>query len=582
MTDLRPDADAPAPVIKDKSGPSIVWLIPIITALIGGWLIFKTLSEKGTQISITFKTAEGIEAGKTKIKYKEIEVGVVDAALFSKDFSYIILKATINKDARALLRRDTRFWVVKPRMSLREVSGLGTLVSGSYIELEPGQGAPHKNFIGLDAPPAVRAEESGKKITLLAKKLGSIGAGSPVYYQKILAGEVLGYELANDRKSVLIHAFIKAPFDEMVQSSTQFWNVSGFDFSMGAEGVNVRAESVESLLFGGIAFDTPVAVGQEQDQEKEDVEGLIFTLHDNLGSIQEQAFTTKLAFVLFFDDSVKGLTVGAPVDFKGIKVGSVTDVRLEFDKRDAGFRIPVNIEIEPERIINMGEKENASPYQTFKDLVDRGLRAQLRTGSFLTGQLFIALDMHPEVPARLVGGKTRFPELPTIPASLEQMATSVKTILTKIEKLDLDKIFSQLSGALEGTNRLVNSPELMDTLKGADKFVNAPELHEAVKNLKGSMHEFQSILGKLDKRAEPLLENVEKAIGTGNATLEKAQITLGMVSDVLKPDSPLQFRLNQMTEELAETARSIRTFIDLLERNPKSIIFGKNPPGEKQ
>lgn len=573
-------ASPPAPVIKSRSGPSIVWLIPIITALIGGWLIFKTLSEKGPGITLTFKTAEGIEVGKTKIKYKEIEIGVVDSMHFSKDFSHIILNADMAKEAKPFLRRDTRFWVVKPRLSLRGASGLSTLVSGAYIEIEPGQGAVQRNFVGLDAPPVVKADVAGKKIVLLARKLGSIDTGSPVYYQGILVGEALGYELGNDRKSVFIYAFIKNPYDDLVRDNTIFWNVSGMDVSVGSTGVTVRTESVQSLLFGGIAFDTPHT--PEKEQGKEDVEGLIFTLHDNFEGIQEQAFTRKISFILFFEDSVRGLSVGAPVEFKGIKIGSVADVHLELDNRDSGFRIPVRIEIEPERIIERGEGEAASSYQTLKNLVDRGLRAQLQTASLLTGQLLVELDMHPETHIRLVGENLTFPELPTIPASLEQMAASVKTILAKVEKLDLDKIISQLMGTLEGTNRLINAPETMETLKGANKLLNAPELLETVQNLKTTLRDFQNILGKLDQHAEPLMANVEKAMDTGNVALEKAQVTLKMIDEVLKPDSPLQFRLNQMTEELAETARSIRTFVDLLERNPKSIIFGKNPPGEKR
>ncbi|MBC8463955.1 MAG: MCE family protein, partial [Deltaproteobacteria bacterium] len=226
-TDSEKATTAPLPRIKKKSGPSVVWLIPLITALIGSWLIFKTLSEKGPEITITFKTAEGIEAGKTKIKYKEIEIGVVDSVHFSHAFPHVIVKASMEKESASFLNRDTRFWVVKPRLSLRGATGLGTLLSGAYIEIEPGQGAPQKSFVGLAVPPVVKADVAGIKIVLLARKLGSIDAGSPIYYQGILAGEVNGWELGNDRKSIFIYAFIKAPFNELVQGNTRFWNVSG-------------------------------------------------------------------------------------------------------------------------------------------------------------------------------------------------------------------------------------------------------------------------------------------------------------------------------------------------------------------
>jgi len=572
MKDHHPDSDAatitPAPRIKRKSGPSLVWLIPLITALVGGWLIYKTLSEKGPLITITFKTAEGIEAGKTQIKYKEIEIGVVDSVHFSHDFSHVIVKASMEKESASFLKRETRFWVVKPRLSLRGVSGLGTLLSGAYIEIEPGQGAPQKRFIGLDVPPVVKADVAGIKIVLLSKKLGSIDTGSPIYYRGILAGEILGWELGNDRKSIFLHAFIKAPYDELVQSNTRFWNVSGLDVSIGSEGVNISTESFQSILFGGIAFETPDTL----ERVKENVEGLVFTLYDDPESIRAQTFIKKITFILFFGGSVRGLNVGAPVEFKGIKVGSVKDVRLEFDNRDSSFRIPVLIEIEPERIIERGEGKASSPYQTLKTLVNRGLRAQLKSGSLLTGQLFVNLDMHPDTPIRLVNEGGSLPELPTIPASMEQMAASVERILAKLEKLDVDKISAELLETLQTANKLV---------KGANKLINKPELHDTVDDLTESLHAFKGILRKLTQRIEPITVNLENAIGAGHQALEKAQVTLSLMDEVLKPDSPLQFRFIQLTEELAETARSIRILVDLLERNPNSIIFGKNPSGEK-
>lgn len=569
-------AEAPAPKIKKKSGPSLVWLIPLITALIGGWLIFKTLSEKGPEITITFKTAEGIEAGKTKIKYKDIEIGVVNSVHFSKDFSHVILKADIAKEAKQFLRRDTRFWVVKPRLSLRGVSNLSTLVSGVYIEIEPGQGAPYKRFIGLETPPVIKADVAGTKIVLQAKKLGSIDTGSPIYYQGILAGEILGWELGNDRKSIFIHAFIKAPYNELVQSNTRFWNVSGLDVSIGSEGINVRTESVRSLLFGGISFETPITLGLLKEIE----EGLVFTLHDSYESILEKAFTQKIMFILFFEGSVRGLNMGASVEFKGIKIGSVTDVRLEFDSRDTSYRIPVLIEIEPERVIVRGEGEISSPYQTLQNMVDRGLRAQLQTGSFLTGQLFVELAMHPGTPIRLVGGEELpFPELPTISASLEQMAASVKSILAKLEKVDMDKIGEEFLETLQGANKLTAE---------ANRLISNPELQEAVHDLKGSMRAFKGFLRKLDQHVEPVAINLEKTIEAGQIALEKARSTMGLVGtalesvdQVLKPDSPLQFRFIELSEELAEMARSIRTLVDLLERHPNAIIFGKDFQGEK-
>ncbi|WP_300455495.1 MlaD family protein [Desulfobacula sp.] len=554
-------ATAPVPVIKNRSWPSVVWLIPLITALIGGWLIVKTISEKGPQIEITFKTAEGIEAGKTKIKYKEIEIGMVESVHFSKDFSHIILKADMEKGSAPFLRRGTHFWVVKPRLSLRGATGLNTLLSGSYIEIEPGQGAFQKHFEGLDKPPVVKADVDGTKIMILAEKLNSIDTGSPIYYQGILAGEILGWELGNDRKSIFIHAFVKAPYNRLVKSNTRFWNISGMDVSIGSEGISVRTESLQSLLYGGIAFETPDTL----EQVKENVDGLVFTLHDDYQSIQEESFIKKITFILFFEGSVRGLSVGAPVEFKGIKIGMVKDVRLEFNGDDASFRIPVLIEIEPGRVISQNEGDNATLFQTLNLLVDRGLRARLQTGSLLTGQLYVDLGMHPDTPVRMVNAGTPYPELPTIPANLEQMTTSVKNILARMEKLNIDKIGS----------------ELLKTLQGANQLINKPELADAVEDFQASLQLLKNVLHKLDQHVEPLTMNLETAIGAGHEALQKAQVTLGLVDEVLKPGSPLQFRFIELTSELAEMARSIRTLVDMFERHPNAILFGKTVPGGK-
>ncbi len=567
-SDSNADGNLPEPRIRMRSLPSLVWLIPLVTALVGGWLIFKTLSEKGPQITITFKTAEGIEAGKTKIKYKEIEIGVVDSIRFDTDFSHVVVTAGMGKGSASFLRRDTRFWVVKPRLSLRGVSGLGTLLSGAYIEIEPGQGAFQTRFTGLDTPPVVRADVAGTKIVLLTGNLGSLDTGSPVYYQGILAGEVLGWELGNDRKSIFIHAFIKTPYDTLVRSNTRFWNVSGMDVSLGSEGVRVKTASVQSLLYGGIAFETPDTLGDVT----ENVAGLIFTLYDDPESIRAQAYTKKITFILFFDGSVRGLNVGAPVEFKGIKVGSVVDIRLEFDSLDTSFRIPILIEIEPERVIERGEGKASLPLETLMKLVDRGLRARLQSGNLLTGQLFVDLDMHPDTPIRMVNAGGPFPELPTIPAGLEQMTASVQTILAQLETVDVGKIAEELLKTLQGTSKLA---------EGASELINNPELRDALHDLKESLDSLKSILRTLDRRAEPMTLNLENAIGAGHRVLEKTVTTMGLMEEVLKPDSPLQFRFIELTEELAETARSIRALVDLLERNPNSIIFGKSPSGDK-
>ena len=561
MTDSQTECEPPAPTLKKSSGISLVWLIPIITALIGGWLIFKTVSEKGPQIEITFKTAEGIEAGKTKIKYKDIDIGVVHSVDFSQNFSDVILKASMAKGTEKFLGRGARFWVVKPNLTLRGASGLSTLFSGSYIEIEPGQGTIQKNFEGLDKPPVIQADVTGTEIILLTQKLGSIDTRSPIYYQGILAGEILGWELGNDRKSIFIHAFVKAPYNDLVKSNTRFWNISGIDLTMDTQGINLHSESLASLLYGGVAFETPDTL----EQVKENVDGLAFTLFDNYKAIDDASFIKKITCILSFEGSVRGLQEGAPVEFRGIKIGRVKQIRLKFDSQNNSFKIPVLVEIEPGRFISEDQTEIAAPFETFNTLIAKGLRAKLQTGSLLTGQLFVGLDMYPGTPIRRVFTESPFPELPTIPADLEQMTASVKEILVKMEKLDMEKIGSELVRTLEGASRLINNRDLAQTMS----------------ELKGSMTLLKQILTKLDQRVEPIAINLENALGAGHEALKNAQTTLGLMDQVLDANSPLQYKFIELTSDLSEMARSIRVLVDMLERNPNALIFGKPAPGEK-
>lgn len=523
----------------------------------------KTLSEQGPRATISFKTAEGIEVGKTKVKYKNVDIGIVEGVRFSDDLSHVLVSAEFNQGSESFLRRNTRFWVVKPQLGLRGVSGLSTLISGAYIEIDPGPGAPQLHFVGLEKQPVVTAGEAGKRITLVTEKLASVDTGSPIYYQGMEAGEVLGHELGTDHKSVFIHAFIKDPFDQLIRGNTHFWNVSGMDVTVGADGFKMEMESVASLVFGGIAFETP----RPMEPVSDDIENLVFSLFEDYNTIREFSYTKKINFMMFFDSSVRGLNLGAPVEFKGIKIGSVLDIRLEFEPDSTSFRVPVLIEIEPERIATRDieteteeANEQESPYTVINTLVERGLRAQLRTGSLLTGQLYIELDMHPHTEIELSGEQTPVPELPTIAAAnFDAITASIERFVAKLDEVAIEEI-----GA-----------ELLQTLRGANKVVNNPEIPTIITDLQESLSSFRSIMHKVDE------SNLKEAINAGHLALDKLEETLTLTNRVLKPNSPLQYNVIKLTGELEETARSIRQLVETLERNPQALIFGKEIEGEE-
>lgn len=544
------------PVVRERSGPSLIWLIPILTAVIGAWLILHTLTDQGPLVTITFRTADGIEVDKTRIKYKSLSIGIVEGVRFSADFSRVEVLARLKKDAAHFLRRDSRFWVVRPTLSARGISGLGTLMSGTYIEIEPGQGAPQTLFVGLESPPVVHADTAGKQVTLMARQLGSLDRGSPIYYQGIVAGEILGYEMANDFQNVLLHAFVKAPFDGLVRSNTRFWNGSGIDLSVGPDGLRLKTESLQALLFGGIAFDTP----DLQDGGVEDIAGLVFTLHDDLKSIKDQSYVSKVRYSLYFEDSLRGLTVGAPVEFRGIKVGSVVDVRLEYDEAKSSFRLPVVVELEPERIGTRSERMKRAPREAFQVLVKNGLRARLQSGNLLTGQLFVDLVMQPKSPIRLANAGHAEPELPTIRGGgVEQMIATASGIMEQLDRVDYAALGADLQGTLKGTNALANGPQMQ----------------AALSDLAGSLASVRVILRALDARAEPIATNLEQALAAARDALEKSKQTMALVDGVIAPEAPLHHQSVRLTQELAATARSLRHLVEMLERNPQALLLGK-------
>ena len=546
-----------APEVRTRTWPSIVWLIPLVTAIVGVWLIVSTLTDQAPTATIQFKTAEGIEAGKTRIKYKSVDIGLVEEIAFAEDFDNVVLTMSLNQGLEGFLRRNTRFWVVKPQLTVRGVSGLSTLLSGAYIEIDPGPGAIQTHFVGLEEIPLITTDDAGTKITLISSDLGSLGRGSPIYYQGILAGEVLGYELAGDAKSVYIHGFVRDPFDQLLKGNSRFWNVSGLDVTLGADGVDVKTASITSLLFGGIAFDTPDSL----EHSLADISDLVFTLHGRYDDIEDQAYIRKVQFVMYFTGSVRGLSPGAPLEFRGIKIGEVLDIRMEFDAATTSFRIPVLVEIEPDRIVHRNAENTLPPEQTLETLVNKGLRGRLQTGSLLTGQLYIEFNMYPNADLNLVADESMpYPELPTVPGAFEAISQSLTGMVEKIESIDVTGIGNSLRNMLDG----------------ADKLVNKPVDEAVVTDLEASLRALRGVLSNVEEA------DLDSTIAAARQALVNLQRTLTMINDVLDPHSPLQHNVIKVTDELEEMSRSIRSLVETLQRQPNAIIFGKKTSGDKQ
>ena len=315
-------------VRKRRMRFSVVWIIPILAG--AGRRRDRGPARRSARdptITIEFKSASGIEAGKTFIKYKDVRIGLVSAVELSEDYSKVLVKAKIAKHAAGLMVEDAKFWVVEPRISLSGVSGLNTLLSGNYIGFQAGKSTEDDAHVpsGLDEPPTI-TDQPGRRFILKARELGSLGVGDPVYYRGLQVGQVAATNLVADGKSVEITVFIDAPYDKYVTAETRFWNASGIDVSVGADGVNVRTESLASLLAGGVAFDSPdfaTLTGPAAENHP-------FPIYRNRLTAMKQPDPIERRFVLYFNESVRGLSVGAPVTMYGLRVGEVTAVGLHY------------------------------------------------------------------------------------------------------------------------------------------------------------------------------------------------------------------------------------------------------------
>ena len=438
-----------------RSRFSLVWLIPIVAALVGAWLVYTALSEKGPTITIRFETGEGLAAGKTKIKYRDVEVGTVETVTLSEDLSGVIVRAEMANDAGKYLREGTRFWVVRARVAAGEVTGLGTLLSGAYIGIDPvDEGRRRRSFVGLEEPPVVTLDDPGREFTLISDRLGSVQRGTPVYYRQIKVGEVTDYKLLEDGR-IQTRIFIAEPNDSRVKKSTRFWNAGGLEFNLTAEGISFSMESLTSLAVGGIAFDTSIGLQADEEAPADHV----FTLYDNETASRTRHYAEKEYYVLYFDQSLRGLKPGAPVEFRGFRLGEVVDIGLEWDEAARRIKMPVLIQVEPER---MREAADSTPDSklTIEDIINIGLRAQLQTGSLITGAKLVALDFFPEAPQVSVQMKGEYPVFPTVPTPTGAIAQDVGSILRKIDEIPFDRIGADLAETADGVNRMVNSPDM--------------------------------------------------------------------------------------------------------------------------
>jgi paraquat-inducible protein B len=536
-------SDAPHPSVDDLPAAvparttwgrlPLVWILPAVVVLAGGFVVIREKIAQGTSIEIEFENAEGLETNKTKVRYKDVEIGEVRDIRVSDDRKKVIVSADIHRNAKSYLVEDTRFWVVRPRVSGAGVSGLATLVSGAYISVDVGHAAAKReHFVGLEVPPIVTADLPGREFILHADDLGSLDIGSSVFYRHITAGQVVGYALDGGGTGVTLKIFINSPFDLYVTGETRFWQASGIDMSVNADGVKLRTESIASILEGGVAFGT--LPGSAAARVAADTS---FTLFADQDRAMRPTETEIRPFLMYFGGTLRGLSAGAPVELHGISVGEVKSVGVEYDERAGLLAFPVVVELYPQRLLGRAQAGFGAPRVNSRALIDslvaHGLRAELKTGNLLTGQKFVSLDMHHDVPKDKVGWADQPAVFPTISSGLDDIQDSVGVIAKKLSKVPFDQLSARLLAAMNSLDQ---------TLKSADKFL---------KNVDGNL--------------APQVQ----------ATLTEAQAALKNAKDLLGQDAPLENDLGSTLLQVSRAAKSISALVDYLERHPESLLRGK-------
>jgi paraquat-inducible protein B len=515
----------------------LVWLVPVVAAILGIWIGVHSWLSTGPTIDISFRTAEGIEPGKTLVRYKNVNIGTVTALRFSKDGG-VVLTALMAPDARPFLRKDSQFWVVRPRVSSGGISGLGTLFSGAYISFVAGSSPEQSlDFRGLEAPIVETEDVPGRIFVLHAADAGSLEVGSPLLFRRVRAGTVVSFEVDNDGRGVTLKVFVDSPYDHFVTSDTRFWHASGVDISLDSSGLRVQTQSAATILEGGLAFETP----EDRPPAPPAAAQTRFELFRNHDEAMKKPYKDVHHYVVYFNESLRGLSPGAAVALHGITVGEVQGFGIEYDPKQHIFRFPVEVNVYTDmlrqRYVAGAPHAMDSTEAGQRDIVDHlvaaGMRAQLRSGNLVTAQLYIDLEFYPHAAPAKINWNTETPEMPSVSGGLDALTDTLGDIAQKIDKMPLDKIGVQLEAALA---------QLRSTLQSTTALVD-----------------------HMDQQVTPELRS---ALVGAQQTLQTAQATLQL-------DSPLQSDLHDTLEQLSRAARALSELSDLLEQHPEALLRGK-------
>lgn len=562
---------------------SPIWIVPVMAVAIGIWMLYYTQKNQGPVITLVTLNAEGIVAGKTQIKSRSVDIGRVESVQLSEDLSKVLIKAQMNPGIEALLNEDSQLWVVKPTVGRGGVSGLNTLLSGAYIELQPGKAAVQKYYYELlDSPPIAPADAPGVRVTLLSDDATALAVGDPVLYHGYAVGTVETSNFVAEQGHMTYQLFIRAPYDALVTENVRFWQASGMALDVSAQGVRVELASIATLLSGGVHFDVLEGwpVGDKVASNSE------FQLFKNQKAIKEGLYTEYNEYLLFFDESIRGLTAGAPLEYKGVRIGTVAMAPYFFNMDnplDVAFKkgIPVLVRVEAGRLA--GEMSLKKLAQELETAVQHGLRAVLKTGSLLTGALYIELvqtdavietpQVKVEVPALADAEQSEKVEvttaeppafssegfvpapftladhaglkiMPTAPSGLANIEQKVLQVLDKVNSLPVEDVLAQSSATLLQSEKMLKNAEQL--IQSLDQLVQ-------------------------DKSVQQLPADIQQSLTELRKTLAG-----------FSPGSPAYERLNGNLQSMDQLLRDLQPVIKTMNSQSNSLIFNADLPKDPE
>jgi len=550
------DSNTPSPaaaIVQPRRKLPFIWILPIIALISAILMVYQTEFNKGPLITIEFDNAEGLQAGKTRIKSRSVDVGTVETIALNKDFSRAIIKARIAKPFVDLLKSDSELWIIKPRIGNDGISGMSTLLSGAYIEIKPGTSKETKlSFVALKSPPVLQQyDEKGISIRLQSEDASSISTGDPVLYKGFKVGTISSATFSWENRCFEYDAFIEEQYHDLLSDASRFWNASGININYGARGLKIQTSSLDALISGGVTFDLPEGSTRGNPVE----EGHLFQLYPSLEDMLNQPFHHCAEYLLLFNTSIAGLSVGAPVEYRGIRIGSVTDISMHYLSANDAFNltevpIPVKIRIDPGRLhYEDSEKGVADIRAHMVDRIKFGARAYLAIGSLLTGSQYVAFEYIPNAEKAEIGHLGDFEILPTVNRGFNQIEDQVTQLLEKLNSLELGQTLTSMNQTLTDVRTFLE--HFNETLTGLDAILADEKTRSLPSTLTDTLNQVESTLSGLD------------------------------------PDSPIYQQLEATLANLSEASREFSNYLNILNNKPNAIIFSDSnqkdpiPPASK-